>query len=142
LTHGTAISRLQLCQILKDCALSYKKLRRVASERDEELVRHKDDRTIYRHYGRAVLGERAVISANFVRGDRYSLVAALGVEGYSATQVVHGSLDGDEFFDFVISDVLPTMNPFPGDRSVIIMDNCQIHKSKALHELVESFGTI
>ncbi|KAJ3826961.1 hypothetical protein F5880DRAFT_1450822, partial [Lentinula raphanica] len=53
----------------------------------------KDDRTIYRHYGRAISGQRAVIPANFVRGDRYSFVAALGIEGYAAIRVVPGSLD-------------------------------------------------
>ncbi|THU92536.1 hypothetical protein K435DRAFT_592130, partial [Dendrothele bispora CBS 962.96] len=67
---------------------------------------------------------------------RYSLVAALGIEGYSAARVVPGSVDSDEFFDFIVTD-LPTMNPFPGDHSVIIMDNCAIHKSEALKELVE-----
>ncbi|THU77295.1 hypothetical protein K435DRAFT_620341, partial [Dendrothele bispora CBS 962.96] len=65
---------------------------------------------------------------------RWSMVAALGVEGYSAVRVVPGSVDGDEFFDFIVAD-LPTMNPFPGDRSVIVMDNCAIHKSKALKEV-------
>ncbi|KAJ3752886.1 hypothetical protein EV360DRAFT_15643, partial [Lentinula raphanica] len=53
----------------------------------------KDDRTIYRHYGHAVSGQRATISANFVRGDRYSLVAAMSVDGYEAVQVIPGSLN-------------------------------------------------
>ncbi|KAJ3964498.1 hypothetical protein EV361DRAFT_759430, partial [Lentinula raphanica] len=53
----------------------------------------KDDRTIYRHYGRAVSGQRATISANFVRGDRYSIVAAMSTEGYEAVQVVPGSVN-------------------------------------------------
>ncbi|THV04577.1 hypothetical protein K435DRAFT_573727, partial [Dendrothele bispora CBS 962.96] len=68
---------------------------------------------------------------------RYSLVAALGIDGYAAARVVPGSVDGEEFFDFVVSEVIPTMNPFPGDRSVLIMDNCAIHKSEALREVVE-----
>ncbi|KAJ3764872.1 hypothetical protein FB446DRAFT_600811, partial [Lentinula raphanica] len=52
----------------------------------------KDDRTIYRHYGRAVSGQRATISANFVRGERFSLVAALSIQGYEACRVVPGSV--------------------------------------------------
>ncbi|THU77296.1 hypothetical protein K435DRAFT_619764, partial [Dendrothele bispora CBS 962.96] len=72
--HEAAISRSHLWQILEDCAISYKKLRREAAERDEELRNQwkaayqlqytasqilfidetsKDDRTIYRHYGRS-----------------------------------------------------------------------------------------
>ena len=34
----------------------------------------KDERTVYRHYGRSVIGTRATIRANFVRGERYSMV--------------------------------------------------------------------
>ncbi|KAF8234700.1 hypothetical protein L208DRAFT_1547145 [Tricholoma matsutake] len=30
------------------------------------------------------------------------------------------------------------MNPFPQDRSVLILDNCAIHKSELLHEVVEA----
>ncbi|KZS87565.1 hypothetical protein SISNIDRAFT_419389, partial [Sistotremastrum niveocremeum HHB9708] len=50
------------------------------------------------------------------------------------------SVDGAEFFDFIVHDVIPLMNPYPGDRSVLILDNCAIHKSRLLREVVESFG--
>ena len=32
---------------------------------------------------------------------------------------------------------MPLMNPYPGLHSVIIMDNCHIHKSEAVHVLIE-----
>lgn len=32
------------------------------------------------------------------------------------------------------------MNPYPQDRSVLILDNCSIHKSEALREVVEAQG--
>jgi hypothetical protein len=35
---------------------------------------------------------------------------------------------------------LPTMNPYPQSRSVLILDNCNIHKSKILQEIVEAYG--
>jgi len=135
--------------------------RRAARERDEaareewrEFVRtnfvasmvvtvdesSKDDRTIFRRRGRAPRGVRAEIEANFVRGERWSIEAALGVEGYVAVRAVPGSVDGDEFFDFIVNDVLPQMNPYPQDRSVLILDNCAIHKSTALREVVEAHG--
>ncbi|KAJ3915645.1 hypothetical protein F5877DRAFT_2646, partial [Lentinula edodes] len=53
----------------------------------------KDDRTIYRHYGRAPSGSRATIPAQFVRGDRYSIVAAMSINGYETCRVVPGSVD-------------------------------------------------
>jgi len=32
------------------------------------------------------------------------------------------------------------MNPYPQDRSVLILDNCAIHKSEYLREMVEAQG--
>lgn len=61
----------------------------------------KDERTIYRHYGRSIRGERASLSAPFRQGDRFSIVAALALEGYIAQRIVEGSVDGGEFFDFI-----------------------------------------
>ncbi|KAF8810534.1 hypothetical protein BYT27DRAFT_7024247, partial [Phlegmacium glaucopus] len=71
-------------------------------------------------------------------GDRYSLLAALSVTGLVGTRVVQGSVDGDEFFDFIVEEILPQMNPYPQDRSVHILDNCAIHKSEYLREMVEA----
>ncbi|KAL1688513.1 hypothetical protein GGG16DRAFT_18531, partial [Schizophyllum commune] len=68
---------------------------------------------------------------------RFSLVAAMSVDGYVASRVVPDSVDGAEFLDFIVADVLPCMNPFPGDRSVLILDNCAIHKSETLREIIE-----
>ncbi|EGN93990.1 hypothetical protein SERLA73DRAFT_126384 [Serpula lacrymans var. lacrymans S7.3] len=96
--HNISISRTAL----------YKLLKKAAAERDEDLQEEwlqdvnthfvasqfvmvdetrKDDRTIYRHYGCAPKGRRAV---------------------------------------------LPTMNPYLQDHSIIILDNCSIHKGRHL----------
>ena len=32
------------------------------------------------------------------------------------------------------------MNPYPGDRSILVLDNCAIHKSQSLREVVEAHG--
>ncbi|KAF9241271.1 hypothetical protein BU15DRAFT_12521, partial [Melanogaster broomeanus] len=53
----------------------------------------KNELTWARHYGRAASGTRAILSDVFVRGDRYSLVAAITVDGYLAAEVVEGSYD-------------------------------------------------
>lgn len=34
------------------------------------------------------------------------------------------------------------MNPFPGPQSVIILDNCNIHKSAVLQADLESMGIL
>ena len=34
------------------------------------------------------------------------------------------------------------MNPFPQDRSIIILDNCIIYKIRAFWEIVQGFGCV
>jgi transposase len=127
LTYEVHISKSALHRNILDAGITYKLLRRAAAERDEDLRQEwkqdvnthfmasqmvfvdetsKDDRTVYRHYGRSVSGTRATISANFVRGERYSMVAALSLGGYEAVRVVPGSVDGAEFLDFIVNDVV------------------------------------
>ncbi|KAL5534821.1 hypothetical protein ACEPAG_1285 [Sanghuangporus baumii] len=161
IAHDIGISRSALDEHLRDAGISHKLLHKAAAERDEvaraqfrqyaqdnwvanQLVfvdeTSKDDRTIYRHYGRSILGKAAEFSAPFVRGQCYSMIAALTVDGYMNTRVVEGSVDGDEFQDFIANDVLPRMNSWPGDNSVLILDNCAIHKREELREMVEAEG--
>ncbi|KAK0464069.1 hypothetical protein IW261DRAFT_1347456 [Armillaria novae-zelandiae] len=125
--HDLSISCSQLHQVIKDCAVTYKLMHCAAAELDKQVrddwrQQHqaqsdacqilwidetsKDDWTIYCHYSHSVSGECATISANFVHGDRYSLVAALGSEGYAAAHVIEGSVNGDEFLDFISYDVV------------------------------------
>jgi len=91
LTYEVHISTTTLHMNIRDAGLSYKLLRKAATERDEDFRQgwmqdvnthfmasqmifidetSKDERTVYRHYGRAVVGRRAVINANFVQGER------------------------------------------------------------------------
>jgi transposase len=37
---------------------------------------------------------------------------------------------------------LPKMNPYPQDKSILILDNCAIHKMCALQKIVEGFGHV
>ncbi|KAI0309054.1 hypothetical protein OF83DRAFT_1027698, partial [Amylostereum chailletii] len=59
--------------------------------------------------------------------------------GMMAARVVRGAVDSDEFLDFIVED-LPSMNPFPEPRSILIMDNCRIHHTEALFEHVRAAG--
>lgn len=107
-THDTGISIASIQRLISDAGITYKVLRRAASERDElardewrQYIRSnfvsslivtvdessKDGRTIFRKRGRAPRGQRAEISADFVRGDRYSIIATLTVNGYIGTQL-------------------------------------------------------
>jgi len=87
-------------------------------------------------------GRRAVEQVPFERGDRWSILPALSLDGYIAVRAISGSVDGGEFFDFVVEDVLPRMEPYPSRRSVLVMDNCSIHKSDALRQAVDAAGCL
>jgi len=90
LAHEVHISKSALHDNIRDAGISFKLLRRAAAERDEDFREEwkqeanahfmasqmvfvdktsKDERTVYQHYGRSVIGTRATISANFVRGE-------------------------------------------------------------------------
>lgn len=45
-------------------------------------------------------------------------------------EIVHGSFDKALFNTFIQTAVLPFCTPFPGPKSVIVMDNCKIHFSE------------
>ncbi len=179
--HDIVISTSALQENLQDAGLTRKLLHKIAHEQDEALqmefratVRDnsagdgeefvfldemsKNDHDTARQYGYAMQGEHADFVDNFVRGDRYSLVATLALDGYIAHRVIPGSFDSMEFFDFVAEDVVSKfcistcnvltytkvtqMNPFPQPRSILILDNCHIHHNEALIDLVNGAGRI
>ena len=127
--HDQPISTTALHDNLKDLGFTYKRLKRIAAEQDnayrtdwlhnmtsnytaDQLVfldeSSKDERVILRRYGRAIEGQRAIEDVSLNRGVRYSILPALTVDGYMAVRVVEGSIDGAEFFDFVLNDVVRT----------------------------------
>ena len=59
---------------------------------------------------------------------RYSVLPALLVSGIIALMVVPGVFNSTLFLEFA-ELCLASMNPFPGDNSVLVMDNCAIHNS-------------
>ncbi|KAJ7034798.1 hypothetical protein C8F04DRAFT_1210512 [Mycena alexandri] len=62
------------------------------------------------------------------------------LDGYIAQRVFEGSLDSFDFFDFITEDVVPQMGVFPDDRSVLVMDNCRIHHTDTLREVLNAQG--
>jgi len=59
------------------------------------------------------------------------------VDGYEAWEVIHGSFNMELFNSFIKNHVLPRMNAFPGPRSVLVMDNCRIHRNEVLNHGLE-----
>lgn len=68
---------------------------------------------------------------------RYSVLPAISLDGILDISVVEGSFNTRLFEDFVES-LVGVMNPYPLANSVLILDNCKIHKSQYVADLCES----
>jgi hypothetical protein len=72
---------------------------------------------------------------SFPRTDRYSVLPALSLSGVLLVDIIEGSFTKRRFSKF-IDALLDQMNPFPGPNSVIVMDNCSIHISALVQEMI------
>jgi hypothetical protein len=69
---------------------------------------------------------------------RFSVLPALSLtEGIMHCDIIEGAFDSSSFLVF-IERLLDRMQPYPAPNSVIVMDNCRIHKSEDILELIES----
>ncbi|KDR78496.1 hypothetical protein GALMADRAFT_64164, partial [Galerina marginata CBS 339.88] len=66
---------------------------------------------------------------------RYSILPALSLDGILAVDIVEGSFNKLLFAKF-IDGLLEQMNPYPRDNSVIVMDNCRIHKCPEVLDMI------
>jgi hypothetical protein len=69
-------------------------------------------------------------------GFSFSVLPALSLtDGILHCDIVEGSFDAELFGTF-ISRLLDFMEPFPATNSVIVMDNCRIHKNPEILDLI------
>lgn len=73
-------------------------------------------------------------------GRKYSGLGIFSESGFEGMHVVDGGFNRESFLDAVDSSVLQHMNPWPGPRSVLLVDNCRIHSVKELVSRVEAVG--
>ena len=80
---------------------------------------------------------------NINRGDTWSLMPAYSVDGYlPCTALKKGYLNADEVYEWVVNELLPHCNVFPGPRSVICLDNVSIHCKERIRQAVEGKGCL
>lgn len=89
-----------------------------------------NERTLDRKYGWSPVGSIARVSEPFKRTMKWSLLPLYTIDGFVAWDLVRGSYNRETFNEFVHIWVIPQTNPFPGPRSVLIMDNAKIHHSE------------
>ena len=89
-----------------------------------------NERTMDRKYGWAPIGSIAHVSEPFKRTMKWSILPLYTVNGFETWDLVQGLYNREMFNDFIREWVIPLTNPFPGPRSVLIMDNARIHHSE------------
>ncbi len=101
-----------------------------------------DRRDSIRKYGYSIRGKPIQAQKLLVRGEYLSCVAAISQQGLVALKIYRESVDGDKFYDFVCSSLLPILQPFNGtnSNSIIIMDNCSIHHVHEVQEVLTDSG--
>jgi transposase len=147
---GIQVSQPTISQVLRRIKITRKRLKVEAAQRNEELRTQwrddlqqftadqivcvdesgSDDRTGDRQYGWADSGVRAKVRRWLAKRERVSVLPAYTIEGYIKSVTFYGTCTADIFEDFIIDDLLPLCNPYPGPRSVIIMDNASVHQSR------------
>jgi hypothetical protein len=101
-----------------------------------------NERTADRKYGWAPVGSTPHEMRSLQHSERCSILPTYTVNGFMTWDIGHGSYTAALFEEFIENKVLPMCNPFPGPRSVIIMDNAPIHQSKVPSSLVASLTAI
>jgi DNA-binding ferritin-like protein (Dps family) len=75
-----------------------------------------------------------------------SLIASMTIERIMSVTVIdvveEGNVDGERFIDALIDDILVYCEPYPGKRSVIVMDNAQVHMKLLITAACQERGVI
>ena len=90
-----------------------------------------NERTSDRKYGWAPIGKAAHKIGSYKCSERFSILPAYTCNGFIDWDLIQGAYNADLFALFVKTHVIPHTTPFPGSRSVLIMDNARIHKGEA-----------
>jgi DDE superfamily endonuclease len=109
-------------------------MRKLADYTVEQLVfvdeSAANEHTSHRKYGWAPVGVAPHEYRRLERSKRWSVLPAYTIDGFIAWEIEHGSFSQELFEDFIEKTLLPMCNPFPGVRSVIVMDNAPIHQQE------------
>ena len=86
-----------------------------------------NERTGDRKYDWAPIGATSVLYRSIKRSKRWSILPVYSSNGMLVWEIIQGSFNQELFLQFVENEVLPLCSPFPGPRSILVMDNAKIH---------------
>ena len=72
--------------------------------------------------------------------EREYVIAAMTSDGILEYELTSGSVNADKFLDFIRGRLVPSMQQFPAQHSILVLDNCAIHHTHAVKNLLNLFG--
>ncbi len=161
---GADVSATSICRFLSRTGFTRQRMKYAALQRDKQLRSQfvsdvsiynpdmlifldesgSDKRDCLRKYGYSLRGKPPICHNLLSRGEHVSVIAFLSTEGVLDCQVVHGSVNGDVFYDLVEKVLLPHLMPFDGNNpnSVVILDNCSIHHVDDVVDMIHEVGAL
>jgi transposase len=103
-----------------------------------------DNRNRMRRYGYSVRGKPPQTHQMLVRGERVSAITCMSSVGILDSKMVKGTTNGDTFYDFVQTHLLPCLMPYNGTNphSVVILDNCTVHHVPEVVKSIQDVGAL
>ena len=157
-----AVSRATVCRFLKKNKISRKQSTLIGPQSRQlrvawlasiqDLLAHQlvflDEsifkrQSCWRAMAYSAIGTDARYSEDMRRGDTYSILPAYTLEGYlPCTGIKKGFYNSDQFYTWIIDELLPHCNAYPAANSVIIMDNLNVHLGARIREAIEAHGCL
>jgi transposase len=152
------VSRAIICRLLGRRNMTRKKCKERAAEQSAELrgaweVKRAawrgeklcfvdesacNERSADRKYGWSPVGLPARTIHSLRRGERWSILPAITIDGWLPDCLLHqGSVTGEMFLDWLGLAVLPKLQH---NGYILIMDNASIHRVEGVRELCEYHG--
>jgi len=100
---------------------------------------HSNRRCLERKYGWAMAGRKPMKRGVYLRGTKYSSVAAMCNDGLLTYFSRRGAFNTVSFTYFIETFVIPGMFQYPGPKSVIVLDNCNIHSVVQLRRIARTY---
>lgn len=103
-----------------------------------------DNRNLVRRYGYSIRGKPLKTHSFFVHGERVSAIACISMAGLLDVKTLKGTSDGDTFYSFIHTHLLPHLMPYNGTNphSVVVMDNCSIHHVPEVVKAIQDVGAL
>ena len=97
-----------------------------------------DKRDPLRRHGYTMRGKRLQCHKLLVRGKRISVIAAMSVESVLCLKLVHDTVTGNIFLDFIRRELLPNLMTINGTNpnSVVILDNCSVYHVSGVADII------